>query len=57
MVSKMVKTQLFNSGGVVKWAYFQKKVEYPFKTRCKQGLIMKLNHTNSFVNQMQHYSL
>jgi len=24
------KTQLFNSGGVVKWAYFQKKVEYPF---------------------------
>jgi len=25
------KTQLFNSGGVVKWAYFQKKVEYPFK--------------------------
>jgi len=57
MVSKMVKTQLFNSGGVVKWAYFPKKVEYPFKTRCKQGLIMKLNHTNSFVNQMQHYSL
>jgi len=28
----MVKTQLFNSGRVVKWAYFQKKVEYPFKT-------------------------
>jgi len=26
------KTQLFNSGGVVKWAYFQKKVEYPFNT-------------------------
>jgi len=25
------KTQQFNSGGVVKWAYFQKKVEYPFK--------------------------
>jgi len=25
------KTQLFNSGGVVKWACFQKKVEYPFK--------------------------
>jgi len=27
------KTQLFNSGGVVKWVYFQKKkkVEYPFK--------------------------
>jgi len=25
------KTQLFNSEGVVKWAYFQKKVEYPFK--------------------------
>jgi len=24
------KTQLFNSGGVVKWEYFQKKVEYPF---------------------------
>jgi len=27
------KNQLFNSGGLVKWAYFQKKkVEYPFKT-------------------------
>jgi len=25
------KTQLYNSGGVVKLAYFQKKVEYPFK--------------------------
>jgi len=25
------ETQLFNSGGVVKWAYFQQKVEYPFK--------------------------
>jgi len=26
------KTQQFNSGGVVKWAYFQKKkVESPFK--------------------------
>jgi len=25
------KTQQFNSGGVVKSAYFQKKVEYPFK--------------------------
>jgi len=24
-------TELFNSGGVEKWAYFQKKVEYPFK--------------------------
>jgi len=24
MDSKTVKTQLFNSGGVVKWAYFQK---------------------------------
>jgi len=29
------KTQQFNSGGVVKWAYFQKKVEYPFKYQIK----------------------
>jgi len=28
---KKGKNQQFNSGGVVKWAYFQKKVEYPFK--------------------------
>jgi len=27
------KTQLFNSGGVVKRAYFQKKVEYPFNKK------------------------
>jgi len=26
---KMGKTQLFNSGGVVKWAYFQKKWSIP----------------------------
>jgi len=35
------KTQTFNSGGVVKWAYFQKKVEYPFKpdhTACRESL-------------------
>ncbi len=29
---KNVKTQLFNSRGVVKWAYFQKKVECSFNT-------------------------
>jgi len=30
---KMVKLNLFNSEGIVKWAYYQKKrVEYPFKT-------------------------
>jgi len=29
------KTQLFNSGGVVKWAYFQKKVDYPFNVLSK----------------------
>jgi len=28
---KKGKTRQFNSGGVVKWAYFPKKVEYPFK--------------------------
>jgi len=26
------ETQLFNSEGVVKWAYLGKKREYPFKT-------------------------
>jgi len=30
------KTQLFNSGGVVKWAHFQKKVEYPFNFMKQQ---------------------
>jgi len=32
------KTQLFNFGGVVKWAYFQKKVEYPFKAVKPPGI-------------------
>jgi len=27
----MVKTQLFNNGGVVKWAYFQKKWIVPLR--------------------------
>jgi len=31
MYSKNIKTQIFNPEGVVKLAYFQKKVEYPFK--------------------------
>jgi len=43
------KTQLFNSGGVVKLAYFQKKVEYPFKdyffTRNKPSTTKCLNVT------------
>jgi len=34
MESKMVKTQLFNSGGVVKWAYFQKKWSIPLSCEC-----------------------
>jgi len=33
---KKGETQLFISGGVVKWAYFQKKKgEYPFKFNLK----------------------
>jgi len=27
------KTQLFNSGGIVKWAYFQKKFLFFFERR------------------------
>jgi len=42
------KTQLFNSGGVVKWAYFQKKKKkkkYPFKKQKHLTLVVSLNLT------------
>jgi len=55
---KKGKTQQFNSGGVVKWAYFQKKWSIPLRSFQKEAALLMIQcHSYHFKHSQGLYNI